>query len=56
MPKYVFYYGIRKAFGEGPRLLMAFGGQEFEDIRLTVEQWSNFKTSKLFIFYHTYNI
>lgn len=46
MSKYVLYYSGAKALGEPPRLLLSFGGQEFEDVRLTMEQWPEFKPSK----------
>ncbi|CAB3230548.1 unnamed protein product [Arctia plantaginis] len=48
MSKYVLYYSSAKALGEALRLLLAFGGQEFEDYRLTVEQWPEFKTKTPF--------
>lgn len=48
MPKYVFHYFEVKALGEGCRLLLAYGGQEFEDHRLSSEQWPDFKPKTLF--------
>ncbi|CAB3234383.1 unnamed protein product [Arctia plantaginis] len=48
MSKYVFYYFTVRGLGEGPRILLAFGGQEFEDNRLTQEQWPDFKTKTPF--------
>ncbi|XP_026318450.1 glutathione S-transferase 2-like [Hyposmocoma kahamanoa] len=43
MPKVVFYYFPVKALGESNRLLLAYGGQEFEDRRVAMEQWPDFK-------------
>ncbi|XP_026318447.1 glutathione S-transferase 2-like [Hyposmocoma kahamanoa] len=43
MLKVVLYYFALKAMGESTRMLLAYGGQEFEDRRLTEEQWPEFK-------------
>nr|QLI62212.1 glutathione S-transferase 16 [Streltzoviella insularis] len=43
MPKVVFYYFPVKALGESARLLLAYGGEEFEDKRLSPEEWKEFK-------------
>ncbi|KAJ2940404.1 hypothetical protein O0L34_g83 [Tuta absoluta] len=43
MPKVVFSYFPVKALGEGPRMLLAYGGQEFEDRRIPSEQWPEYK-------------
>lgn len=48
MSKYVYYYSAAKGIGEAPRLLMAYGGQDFEDNRLTMNQWPHLKPSKLY--------
>ncbi|XP_046969313.1 glutathione S-transferase 2-like [Vanessa cardui] len=48
MPKYVFHYFPVKALGESARLLLAYGGQEFEDNRVTMEDWPAFKPSTPF--------
>ncbi|KAJ8712537.1 hypothetical protein PYW07_005379 [Mythimna separata] len=48
MSKYVFYYFDAKALGESSRLLMAYGGQEFEDRRHTDEEWPAIKPKMLF--------
>nr|WOZ07763.1 glutathione S-transferase GSTs8 [Agrotis ipsilon] len=39
MSKYKYYYFDAKALGESGRLLLAYGGQEFQDIRFTDEEW-----------------
>lgn len=46
MPKFIYHYFGVKALGEAPRLLFAYGGQEFEDVRYTLGDWSAFKPSK----------
>ncbi|KAJ8715263.1 hypothetical protein PYW08_005244 [Mythimna loreyi] len=43
MSKVVFYYFDIKGRGEACRLLLAYGGQQFEDRRITAEQWPTFK-------------
>ncbi|KAL4714874.1 hypothetical protein ACJJTC_012546 [Scirpophaga incertulas] len=48
MPKVEFSYFPVKALGEGPRLLMSYGGQEFDDIRVTMEDWPALKPSTPF--------
>ncbi|GBP56310.1 Glutathione S-transferase 2 [Eumeta japonica] len=52
MPKYVYRYFPVKALGEGPRLLFSYGKEEFEDIRITFEEWDNHKS---IVEFHTYN-
>jgi prostaglandin-H2 D-isomerase / glutathione transferase len=46
MPKVVFTYFPVKALGEGPRMLLAYGGQEFEDDRISPENWPKIKPCK----------
>ncbi|XP_023950273.1 glutathione S-transferase 2 [Bicyclus anynana] len=48
MPNVVFYYFPVKALGESIRMLLAYGGQEFEDKRVPMEQWLEFKPSTPF--------
>nr|UQQ66585.1 glutathione S-transferase sigma 8 [Conogethes punctiferalis] len=48
MPKVVFNYFPVKALGESARLLLAYGGQEFEDNRVTPEKWPEYKPSTPF--------
>ncbi|XP_013148056.1 PREDICTED: glutathione S-transferase 2-like [Papilio polytes] len=36
-------YFAMKGTGEGIRLLLAYGGQEFEDIQIKLEEWMDFK-------------
>ena len=48
MTKFVFYYFDVKGLGEGCRLLMVYGGQEFEDRRITREEWPEIKPSEYF--------
>nr|WGO51743.1 glutathione S-transferase sigma 2 [Ectropis grisescens] len=43
MPKVKFYYFNAKALGEASRMLMAYGGQEFEDKRVSTADWPDFK-------------
>ncbi|XP_021186026.3 glutathione S-transferase 2 [Helicoverpa armigera] len=43
MPKVVFYYFPVKALGEASRLLLSYGGQEFEDHRVSQDDWQSFK-------------
>nr|UQQ66583.1 glutathione S-transferase sigma 6 [Conogethes punctiferalis] len=43
MPKVEFYYFPIKALGESIRLLLAYGGQKFEDNRVTLEKWPEYK-------------
>lgn len=49
MPKYAYHYFYFKALGETPRLLFAYGGQKFEDVRYTYETYPTFKPSKWII-------
>ncbi|KAJ8715264.1 hypothetical protein PYW08_005245 [Mythimna loreyi] len=48
MTNYVFYYFDGKGLGESCRLLLAYGGQEFEDRRVTIEEWPALKPKCLF--------
>lgn len=48
MPKVVFYYFPVKALGESARLLLTYGGQEFEDRRVSTEEWPSVKPSTPF--------
>ncbi|XP_046969518.1 glutathione S-transferase 2-like [Vanessa cardui] len=48
MAKYEVYYFHLKALGEGIRLLLAYGGQEFEDHRVTTEEWKTLKPTMPF--------
>ncbi|CAH2246216.1 jg3689 [Pararge aegeria aegeria] len=48
MPNVVFYYFPVKALGEAVRMLLAYGGQEFEDNRVPMEKWPEFKPSTPF--------
>nr|WAQ67852.1 glutathione S-transferase [Hyphantria cunea] len=50
MPKYVYHYFNSKALGEAPRLLFAYGGQEFEDVRYTENTYPAYKPNTLFGF------
>ncbi|KPJ10578.1 Glutathione S-transferase 2 [Papilio machaon] len=43
MPKVTVTYFNVKGLGEGIRMLLAYGGQEFEDIRVDKEQWAELK-------------
>nr|XP_034834990.1 uncharacterized protein LOC117991505 [Maniola hyperantus] len=48
MPKVTVYYFPLKALGEGIRLLLAYGGEEFEDRRVTKEEWPEVKPTMPF--------
>ncbi|XP_045775002.1 uncharacterized protein LOC123873935 [Maniola jurtina] len=48
MPKVTVYYFPLKALGEGIRLLLAYGGEEFEDRRVTKEEWPAIKPTMPF--------
>ncbi|XP_039756717.1 glutathione S-transferase 2-like isoform X2 [Pararge aegeria] len=48
MPKIAVYYFPLKALGEGIRLLLAYGGEEFEDCRITKEEWADVKPTMPF--------
>ncbi|XP_038222282.1 glutathione S-transferase 2-like isoform X3 [Zerene cesonia] len=48
MPKVVFKYFEAKAVGEPIRLLLAYGGQEFEDQRIPFAQWPSVKPTTPF--------
>ncbi|GBP56316.1 Glutathione S-transferase [Eumeta japonica] len=47
MPKYFYRYFPIKALGEGPRLLLFYSKEEFEDIRVNPEEWATYKPSEL---------
>ena len=49
MPVYKLMYFPARARGELARLLFAAAGQDFEDQRLTFEQWGPVKSSKSFL-------
>lgn len=55
MPKYVYHYFPVKALGEAPRMLLSYGGQEFEDIRVNPEQWPEYKPSEFHAHIAYYN-
>ncbi|XP_052755105.1 glutathione S-transferase 2-like [Galleria mellonella] len=48
MPKAVFHYFPVKALGEPIRLLLSYGGQEFEDDRVPFDKWPEFKSKTPF--------
>ncbi|XP_047521484.1 glutathione S-transferase 2-like [Pieris napi] len=48
MPDVKYYYFPVKALGESVRLLLAYGGQDFEDKRISEEDWPAFKPSTPF--------
>nr|UQQ66584.1 glutathione S-transferase sigma 7 [Conogethes punctiferalis] len=48
MPKVVYNYFPLKALGEGIRLLLSYGGQEFEDNRIPSDKWPEYKPSTPF--------
>ncbi|CAB3230560.1 unnamed protein product [Arctia plantaginis] len=50
MPDVTFTYFDVKAVGEGPRLLLAYGGQKFKDIRVTFQEWPQVKPNTPFGF------
>ncbi|XP_075980036.1 glutathione S-transferase 2-like [Anticarsia gemmatalis] len=43
MSKVVFYYFNVKALGEGARLLLSYGGEEFVDHRVDLDEWPKLK-------------
>ncbi|XP_063626255.1 glutathione S-transferase 2-like isoform X2 [Cydia splendana] len=43
MPQTEFYYFPVKALGESVRLLLAYGGEDWKDNRVSPEDWPNFK-------------
>lgn len=45
IPTFKLYYFNLKAIAETTRLLFAYGGQAYEDIRVKDEEWSAFKPS-----------
>lgn len=51
MPKYVFHYFNMNGLGESVRILLAYGGEGFEDHRVNAEDWPAFKPSKLWLYY-----
>lgn len=44
------YFGL-KGIGEALRFLLSYGGVEFEDVRVTFDQWPSLKPSMLFFYY-----
>ncbi|CAG9788907.1 unnamed protein product [Diatraea saccharalis] len=48
MPTVKFTYFPAKALGESCRLLLAYGGQEFEDYRINPDNWPNIKPTTPF--------
>lgn len=42
----LFYFNVR-ALAEPIRFLFAYGGQEYEDVRVTRDEWPSLKPSKL---------
>ncbi|KAG6447470.1 glutathione S-transferase 2-like [Manduca sexta] len=48
MPKVVYHYFSCKALGESGRMLLAYGGQEFEDHRILSADWPDFKPNTPF--------
>ncbi|XP_075980040.1 glutathione S-transferase 2-like [Anticarsia gemmatalis] len=47
--KVIYYYFDEKAFGEAIRLLLAYGGQEYEDRRINFDtEWADFKKNAPF--------
>ncbi|CAH2093197.1 unnamed protein product [Euphydryas editha] len=48
MPEVKFYYFHVKVAGEAIRMLLAYGSQEFEDIRLSDEEWAALKPTMPF--------
>lgn len=52
MVKYTFSYFPIKALGEGPRLLLAYGGEDWKDNRVGHDQWPDFKPSESINFYY----
>ncbi|CAG4942572.1 unnamed protein product [Parnassius apollo] len=51
MPKIKFYYFNLKALGESCRLLLAYAGEEFEDIRVSMEEWEEMKPNAAVVHY-----
>ncbi|XP_045451696.1 glutathione S-transferase 2-like [Melitaea cinxia] len=48
MPKVVFYYFNVKSLGEGARMMLTYADQEFEDRRVSDEEWPALKPSMPF--------
>jgi hypothetical protein len=46
MSKVVLTYFPVKGLGESARMILAYGGQEFEDIRINSQKWSELKPCK----------
>ncbi|KAI8439832.1 hypothetical protein MSG28_013499 [Choristoneura fumiferana] len=46
MPNIVFNYFPVKALGEPSRLLLAYGGEGFEDKRISPDNWPAYKPSE----------
>lgn len=45
-PTFTLFYFNVKALAEPIRFLFAYGGQEFEDVRITRDEWPALKPSK----------
>ena len=45
MPEYKIFYFPFRALAEGARLLLAYGQEGFEDVRITNEEWPSYKPS-----------
>ncbi|CAH1639318.1 unnamed protein product [Spodoptera littoralis] len=48
MPKYVVHYFNGKGLGEPIRLLLAYGGEDFEDHRVSPKDWPEYKKNTVF--------
>lgn len=51
----LFYFNV-KALAEPLRYLFAYGGIEYEDVRVTRDEWPALKPSKFFTQYNVQNI
>lgn len=47
MPDYKIHYFDITALGEILRMILAYGGEEFEDVRIQQDEWPAIKPSKL---------
>ena len=50
-PKYKLYYFDIRGLGEQIRILFAYGGIEYEDIRISQEEWPALKPSLYFQYF-----
>lgn len=55
-PKYKLTYFDFTGLGEPIRFLLSYGGLDFEDHRVTKDDWPSFKHSKLGYKFHIYQI